>query len=58
MSELFRQTLTDQIDWFRTGNRADWEFRLADRYLTRKDYLRAVIYLGDLNFEVQHSHMR
>lgn len=45
MGNLFRDTLTEHISWFRSGNRADWELALADRYLARQDYLRAIIYL-------------
>lgn len=45
MGSLFRNTLTEHISWFRSGNRADWELALADRYLERQDYLRAITYL-------------
>lgn len=45
LGSLFRDTLADNIDWFRNGSRADWELALADRYLARKDYMRAVNYL-------------
>lgn len=45
MGNLFRDTLTEHIGWFRSGNRADWELALADRYLERQDYLRAITYL-------------
>lgn len=45
MGRLFRDTLTEHIDWFRSGSRADWELALADRYLERQDYLRAIVYL-------------
>ena len=45
MGNLFRDTLTEHISWFRRGSRADWELALADRYLTRQDYLRAITYL-------------
>ena len=45
MGNLFRDTLTEHIGWFRQGSRADWELALADRYLARQDYLRTVTYL-------------
>lgn len=45
MGNLFRDTLTEHIDWFRHGSRADWELALADRYLQRQDYLRTITYL-------------
>ena len=45
LGQLFKSTLTEHIGWFRNGSRADWELALADRYLARQDYLRAVTYL-------------
>ena len=45
MGNLFRDTLTEHIGWFRQGSRADWELALADRYLARQDYLRTITYL-------------
>jgi CRISPR-associated Csx2 family protein len=45
MGNLFRDTLTEHIGWFRHGSRADWELALADRYLARQDYLRTITYL-------------
>lgn len=45
LAQLFRDTLTRRISWFRKGNRADWEQSLADAYLERGDYLRAATYL-------------
>ena len=45
MGNLFRDTLTEHIGWFRQGSRADWELALADRYLQRQDYLRTITYL-------------
>lgn len=45
MAGLFTDTLTERIGWFRHGNRADWELELADSYLERGDYLRAITYL-------------
>lgn len=45
LGKLFKNTLTEHIDWFRNGSRADWELALADRYLERQDYLRAITYL-------------
>lgn len=44
LGALFKSTLSEQIDWFRFGTRADWELALADRYLRRQDYLRAITY--------------
>lgn len=45
LGQLFKTTLTEHIGWFRNGSRADWELALADRYLARQDYLRAITYL-------------
>jgi len=45
LGQLFKTTLTGTIGWFRQGKRADCELALADRYLARQDYLRAVTYL-------------
>ena len=45
LGSLFKDALTEHIGWFRHGNRADWELALADRYLARQDYLRAITYL-------------
>lgn len=45
MGNLFRDTLTEHIGWFRQGSRADWELALADRYMQREDYLRTITYL-------------
>lgn len=45
LGQLFKTTLTEHIGWFRQGSRADWELALADRYLARQDYLRAITYL-------------
>ncbi len=45
LGNLFRDKLAEHIGWFRRGNRHDWELALADRYLSRQDYLRAVTYL-------------
>ena len=45
LGQLFKNTLTEHIGWFRQGSRADWELALADRYLARQDYLRTITYL-------------
>ena len=45
MGSLFRDTLTERISWFRSGSRATWELSLADSYLERQDYLRAITYM-------------
>lgn len=45
LGHLFRATLTEHIGWWRQGSRADWELALAERYLARQDYLRAITYL-------------
>lgn len=45
MGNLFRDALCGHIGWFRRGSRSDWELALADRYLERQDYLRAITYL-------------
>ncbi|SCX27272.1 CRISPR-associated protein, TM1812 family [Nitrosomonas eutropha] len=45
MGALFRDALTERINWFSGLDRAAWELALADAYLERRDYVRAVIYL-------------
>ncbi|RMX01951.1 TIGR02221 family CRISPR-associated protein [Allofranklinella schreckenbergeri] len=45
LGTLFSNHLTEHVGWFRQGQRPEWELALADRYLERKDYLRAIIYL-------------
>lgn len=45
LGNLFKDALSAQIDWFRSDSRAEQELALADRYLERKDYLRAIVYL-------------
>ena len=45
LGRLFSEPLARNIEWIRHGDRADWELALADRYLARKDYLRAATYL-------------
>lgn len=45
MGVLFRDALTERINWFKEPDRAAWELALADAYLERRDYVRAVIYL-------------
>ena len=47
LGQLFKDTLSEHIGWFRQGSRADWELALADRYLARQDYLRAITYLHE-----------
>lgn len=41
---LFRDELIERTKWWRTGNRGDWEAKLAWRWLERGDYVRAAIY--------------
>lgn len=45
MAKLFHNELKNRINWFRGPDRAAWEQSLADAYLERRDYVRAVIYL-------------
>lgn len=45
LGTLFKDTLVQHIDWFRSASRADSELALAERYLQRQDHLRAVSYL-------------
>lgn len=45
MGTLFRDALTERINWFKEPDRAAWELALADAYFKRRDYVRAVIYL-------------
>lgn len=42
---LFQKALSERIRWFRQQTRDEWELALADEYLQRGDYLRAVTYL-------------
>lgn len=42
---LFQAELTRRIAWARQPQRADWELQLADAYVERRDYLRAVVFL-------------
>lgn len=44
LATLFRDELISRTDWWRKGERGDWEARLAWRWFERGDYLRAVIY--------------
>lgn len=41
---LFLPELLDRLEWWRTGDRAQWEAALARRAFERGDYLRAAIY--------------
>lgn len=43
-ARLFRQPLEQRIAWFKGRDRASREESLAESYLQRKDYLRAVIF--------------
>jgi CRISPR-associated Csx2 family protein len=43
-AELFSAALEERIRWYRRGTRAEWERALAEEYLARGDYVRAVIY--------------
>jgi CRISPR-associated Csx2 family protein len=43
-AELFSDALNSRVSWYRGGARADWERELAQQYLDRQDYVRAVIY--------------
>lgn len=45
LGKIFSPSLAKDINWFRNGDRADWELALADRYIQRQDYLRAAIYM-------------
>lgn len=45
LGRLFSPHLAENVSWFRETQRPEWELALADRYLQRKDYLRATIYL-------------
>jgi hypothetical protein len=42
---LFLPILEDRLGWYRAPQRSAWERALAERYLERRDYLRAAIYL-------------
>lgn len=42
---LFRGELVDRISWVHKPTRHEWELSLADAYLQRCDYMRAVIFL-------------
>jgi len=43
-ADLFSDALQERVSWYCGGARADWEHALADQYLARQDYVRAVIY--------------
>ena len=43
--KLFLPALSERLDWAKRPRRHEWELELADAYLERRDYLRAVIYL-------------
>jgi len=44
VARLFRKPLEKRIAWFKGKNRAEREEQLAQRYLERRDYLRAAIF--------------
>lgn len=44
LAELFAPALRERTDWASVSSRGNAELRLADEYLGRGDYLRAVIY--------------
>lgn len=52
LGRLFSHHLSENVGWFRKGQRPEWELALADRYLERRDYLRAITYM----FESYISH--
>lgn len=45
MAALFKGELQERIAWYRGQTRHEWELALADAYLARRDYVRAVIFL-------------
>lgn len=55
MGSLFRAELTKRISWFRNPRRSQWELSLADAYLARNDYVRAVMFLQEarISWEVE-----
>ncbi|CAK0762081.1 conserved hypothetical protein [Gammaproteobacteria bacterium] len=44
IARLFRAPLEKRIAWFKENDRAKREWELAERYLERKDFLRATIF--------------
>ncbi|WP_206477960.1 TIGR02221 family CRISPR-associated protein [Halomonas sp. KRD171] len=44
LGELFAPALMERTDWANVAGRGNTELRLAEEYLERRDYLRAVIY--------------
>ena len=47
LGQLFSAPLAENISWFKAKDRAERERELADRYLERRDYLRAVMFLQE-----------
>lgn len=47
LGQLFSAPLADNISWFKGESRADWELSLADLYLARQDYLRAIMFMQE-----------
>ena len=45
LSDLFRDELIKRINWFRAPERHQWEASLAKSNLSRKDYLRAAMFM-------------
>lgn len=45
LGRLFSAPLAENVAWFEGESRAEWEISLADLYLARHDYLRAIIFM-------------
>ena len=46
LGQLFSEPLSKNISWFKS-ERSEWELALADRYLERGDYMRAIIFMHE-----------
>ncbi|MBO7411187.1 MAG: TIGR02221 family CRISPR-associated protein [Ottowia sp.] len=47
LGQLFSAPLAENVAWFKAENRAERELELADRYLERRDYLRAIMFMQE-----------
>ena len=47
LGQLFSAPLAENVSWFKGESRADWELSLADMYMQRRDWLRAIIFMQE-----------
>jgi CRISPR-associated Csx2 family protein len=59
LAALFRHELIARTNWWRNGQRGDWESKLAWRWFNSRDYLRAVIYTQEamISLNVENAHI-